>query len=92
MSYPPGFLTACIALLIIRTEMALFDLKEGYCSTSWGSAKRFCCGVPSRQGDASAECADWVEWGLLSPDSAWQSYSFAAYFVIAVSSTGVVCS
>jgi chloride channel 3/4/5 len=32
-----------IAFLIIRTEMALFDLKEGFCSTAWISPKRFCC-------------------------------------------------
>lgn len=38
-----GFLTAVVAFLILRTEQLLFDAKEGYCRSSWWSAKRFCC-------------------------------------------------
>lgn len=38
-----GFFTACIAFIIISSEMLLFDLKEGYCSTNPSLAKRFCC-------------------------------------------------
>ncbi|GAA5950393.1 hypothetical protein JCM3765_004530 [Sporobolomyces pararoseus] len=38
-----GFVTACIAYAVIGAEMVLFDLKEGYCQTSWKLAKRFCC-------------------------------------------------
>ena len=38
-----GFVTACIAYAVIGAEMVLFDLKEGYCETSWKLAKRFCC-------------------------------------------------
>ncbi|KAI0310925.1 chloride channel [Amylostereum chailletii] len=38
-----GFLTAVMAFLIVRSEQWLFDIKEGYCSTSWSTAKRFCC-------------------------------------------------
>ena len=38
-----GFLTAVVAFLIVRTEQLLFDAKEGYCRSSWWSAKRFCC-------------------------------------------------
>ena len=53
-----------IAFLIIRTETALFDLKEGFCSSSWGTAKRFCCTPHHRQVEGSEEvCGDWVEWG-----------------------------
>ncbi|KAM0755539.1 hypothetical protein T439DRAFT_341321 [Meredithblackwellia eburnea MCA 4105] len=40
-----GVITACIAFMIIRSEMVLFDLKDGYCSTSPLKAKRFCCPV-----------------------------------------------
>lgn len=40
---PTGFLTACIAYLIITAEAVLFDLKEGYCVTNYRKAKRFCC-------------------------------------------------
>ncbi|WVO23008.1 uncharacterized protein IAS62_004352 [Cryptococcus decagattii] len=47
-----GIITALIAFLIIRAEMAFFDLKEGFCSTSWGTAKRFCC-APRHQSPGS---------------------------------------
>ncbi|KIR73629.1 voltage-gated chloride channel [Cryptococcus deuterogattii CA1014] len=63
-----GIITALIAFLIIRAEMAFFDLKEGFCSNSWGTAKRFCC-APRHQSPGSDggeyECSDWVEWGQL---------------------------
>ncbi|KAL1701528.1 chloride channel [Schizophyllum commune] len=38
-----GFLTAVVAFLVVRAEQWLFDLKEGYCSTNWTKAQRFCC-------------------------------------------------
>ena len=41
-----GFLTAVIAFMIIRGEQLLFDMKEGYCTTAWYKAKRFCCPTP----------------------------------------------
>jgi chloride channel 3/4/5 len=43
MPLSTGFATACIAYLIISSEMLLFDLKEGYCSTDIFQPKRFCC-------------------------------------------------
>ncbi|GJN91695.1 hypothetical protein Rhopal_004718-T1 [Rhodotorula paludigena] len=52
-----GFLTACIAFAIVRSEMWLFDLKEGYCADGWSNAKRFCCrsveGAALRSGSGS---------------------------------------
>lgn len=50
-----GFCTACIAFAITRSEMWLFDLKEGYCAADWRTAKRFCC-------PADFECASWRTW------------------------------
>jgi chloride channel 3/4/5 len=38
-----GFLSAVVAFLVVRSEQWLFDLKEGYCTTSVWKAKRFCC-------------------------------------------------
>ncbi|KAF5370652.1 hypothetical protein D9758_001997 [Tetrapyrgos nigripes] len=38
-----GILTAVVAFLVVRSEQWLFDSKEGYCSTRWWKAKRFCC-------------------------------------------------
>ncbi|GFZ49454.1 Probable chloride channel protein UM03490-D [Saitozyma sp. JCM 24511] len=63
----PGVVSAVIAFMITRSEMALFDLKEGFCTTSWGTAKRFCC-APHRSGPTSPGgddevCGDWMEWG-----------------------------
>ena len=52
-----------IAFLIIRTEMAMFDLKEGFCSNSWGTAKRFCCAPHRKSGAPEEICGDWIEWG-----------------------------
>lgn len=40
---PAGVFTACIAFCIIRSEMVLFDFKEGYCADDFLLAKRFCC-------------------------------------------------
>ena len=75
--------------------MALFDLKEGFCSTSWGTARRFCC-VPHHRGASGGSeelCGDWVEWGEFftpwerdGPEGAWTwgTPEFVAYAVVAV--------
>ncbi|WRT68309.1 uncharacterized protein IL334_005285 [Kwoniella shivajii] len=92
-----GILSAVIAFFIIRAEMALFDMKEGFCGSSWGTAKRFCCAPrhPSG-GDAGDEenCGDWVEWGEFfapnernGPEGAWVwgGPEFIAYAIVAIS-------
>ncbi|KAL1411308.1 hypothetical protein Q8F55_002259 [Vanrija albida] len=98
-----GVITACIAFLIIRSEMALFDLKEGYCTNSWGTAKRLCCaprsgrGHPDPSSGEEEPCGDWVEWGRVfgsvkeaNPDAAfWSEPEFIVYFIIAV---GLACT
>jgi chloride channel 3/4/5 len=38
-----GFLSAVVAFMIVRSEQWLFDLKNGYCTTGWWKAERFCC-------------------------------------------------
>ncbi|ODN78803.1 hypothetical protein L202_04354 [Cryptococcus amylolentus CBS 6039] len=91
-----GIITALIAFLIVRAEMAFFDLKEGFCATSWGTAKRFCC-APRHQSPGSDggedECTDWVEWGEFfnpgekgGPDGAWTygGPEFMAYAAVAM--------
>nr|XP_019044593.1 voltage-gated chloride channel [Kwoniella bestiolae CBS 10118]OCF23523.1 voltage-gated chloride channel [Kwoniella bestiolae CBS 10118] len=93
-----GILSAVIAFFIIRTEMALFDLKEGFCGSSWGTAKRFCCAPrhPSAGGDIGdeEECGDWIEWGEYfapnergGPEGAWVwgGPEFIAYAIVAIS-------
>ncbi|OCF76116.1 voltage-gated chloride channel [Kwoniella mangroviensis CBS 8886] len=93
-----GILSAVIAFFIIRTEMALFDLKEGFCGSSWGTAKRFCCAPrhPSSPGDMgdTESCGDWIEWGeFFAPDEKggpegawiWGGPEFVAYTIVAIS-------
>ena len=82
--------------MIIRMEMALFDLKEGFCSSSWGSPKRFCCTPkhPRLPGTGDTEvCGDWIEWGeFFTPhdengpagDWLWGRSEFLAYGIVAV--------
>ena len=38
-----GFLSAVVAFVIVRSEQWLFDIKNGYCTTGWWKAERFCC-------------------------------------------------
>lgn len=91
-----GIVCAILAFLIVRAEMALFDLKEGFCSTSWGTAKRFCCAPRHRNipGTDPEVCGDWIEWGeFFDPGEEggrqgawiWGGPEFSAYIVIAVS-------
>ncbi|CAD6905096.1 unnamed protein product [Tilletia controversa] len=51
-----GFFIAVIAGGVIMFEAVLFDLKEGYCSTDWRMAKRFCC-PPAAPASATAALA-----------------------------------
>lgn len=53
-----GIGSAIIAFFIIRLENFLADLKEGYCSRSWWSNRRFCCGVEN----AEEFCPYWTSW------------------------------
>ncbi|KAL9711922.1 hypothetical protein Ac2012v2_004996 [Leucoagaricus gongylophorus] len=64
-----GFVTACVAFLVIRSEQWLFDLKEGYCDDAWYKAKRFCCFSPVSSGlkspwllEVDAVCPAWRTW------------------------------
>lgn len=68
----------------------MFDLKEGFCSSSWGTAKRFCCSPHHRASDPDEDCGDWVEWAqLFNPERKQTWYlgisEFIPYAVVAVS-------
>lgn len=94
-----GFLTAVVAFLIVRTEQLLFDAKEGYCRSSWWSAKRFCCPhfddveLTVTRGDRLFKemCPAWRTWAdVLSGDQAANqdgAIEFVSYTCIAVSVT-----
>ncbi|WVF72754.1 hypothetical protein IAT40_007572 [Kwoniella sp. CBS 6097] len=92
-----GIISALIAFLIIRVEMSLFDLKEGFCTSSWGTAKRFCCAphhpIPGGDGGDEPVCGDWVEWGEYfapkekgGPEGAWiwGGPEFVSYALVAL--------
>ncbi|OCF37887.1 voltage-gated chloride channel [Kwoniella heveanensis BCC8398] len=92
-----GIISALIAFMIIRVEMSLFDLKEGFCMTSWGTAKRFCCAphhpIPGGDGGDEPICGDWVEWGEYlapkekgGPEGAWiwGGPEFVSYAIVAL--------
>lgn len=66
-----GVLTAVVAFLIVRSELWLFDTKDGYCRNAWWKAKRFCCPgfsgnrqFPDTMGAYMQEddCLDWRTW------------------------------
>jgi chloride channel 3/4/5 len=94
-----GFLTAVVAFLIVRTEQLLFDAKEGYCTSSWWSAKRFCCPrfddeeLTVTRGDRLFKemCPAWRTWAdVLSRDQVANqngAIEFVSYTCIAVSVT-----
>lgn len=50
-----GCLTAGVAYIIDTSESAIFDLKEGYCSTTWYYSKRRCC-------EGASVCTTWTRW------------------------------
>ena len=66
-----GFLTAVAAFMIVRSEQWLFDFKDGYCTTRWWHAERFCCpgfddGLRATpyfvQRSQSETCQNWRTW------------------------------
>ena len=82
-----GFLTACIAFAIIRSEMWLFDLKEGYCLRDWRLAHRFCCSED--HGGGGSTCPAWRTWGQVGRDKYGFDRDLAAYAVYAVLALGM---
>ncbi|KAJ3504402.1 hypothetical protein NLJ89_g7954 [Agrocybe chaxingu] len=79
-----GFLTAVIAFFVVRSEQLLFDLKEGYCMTSWSKAKRFCCPL-YEDGELSRRlleesCPAWKSWSdVLSPNEGEEESHLVQY-------------
>ena len=83
-----GFLTAIVAFMIVRSEQWLFDIKEGYCTSGWYKAKRFCCPVydervasvhPSFLSFTERDaCSKWRLWGeVFAPvvdGNAWTNF------------------
>ncbi|KAK2463234.1 hypothetical protein APHAL10511_004889 [Amanita phalloides] len=88
-----GFLTAVVAFLVVRSEQWLFDLKDGYCTQAWWSARRFCCpgidDITSRALLAAEDvCPAWRAWSQVFSNTAGSPLSdlvqYIAYAIIAV--------
>ena len=50
-----GVLTAMCAYFVNTTETALFDLKQGYCTTGWTRSRKSCCA-------GASICSEWLHW------------------------------
>ncbi|KAL1998669.1 hypothetical protein VTN02DRAFT_5768 [Thermoascus thermophilus] len=79
-----GCITAQVAYFVDVTENAIFDLKEGFCTTSFLGRKKCCFG--------EEECPAWRSWSkILTPsgaDNKWVDFAmfvFWAVFLAAVS-------
>ncbi|KAG6832600.1 hypothetical protein H0H92_014436 [Tricholoma furcatifolium] len=81
-----GFLSAIVAFLVVRSELWLFDIKEGYCHGAWWNAKRFCCPALNDIMATSEEetCERWRSWvEVFSPETTGLSADVARYMVYA---------
>lgn len=86
-----GFVTACVAFLVVRSEQWLFDLKEGYCDDAWYKAKRFCCfphGLKSPTLlEIDATCPAWRTWSEVfgQQGTGGEIVDYLSWIIIAVS-------
>ena len=94
-----GFLSAVVAFMIVRSEQWLFDFKDGYCTTGWWHAERFCCpdfdngllATPHFVVRSQSEvCKDWRRWadvfaGKDDPNPGDDLLAYLMYAGIAVS-------
>ena len=92
-----GLLTACVAFVITRSEILLFESKLGYCTTGVFTARRWCCPVEAEAAPRSSmlstwrateteDCPNWRTWSEALAGSPLDRFSvdFVAYVVIAV--------
>ncbi|KAJ3575087.1 hypothetical protein NP233_g1329 [Leucocoprinus birnbaumii] len=96
-----GFLTACVAFLVVRSEQWLFDLKEGYCGSGWYKSKRICC--PSSGSNSARSpspvrivevCSDWRSWSeaLGQTGTKGEMVDYLSWNVIALVLAGTACA
>ncbi|KAL1305871.1 hypothetical protein AAFC00_004021 [Neodothiora populina] len=70
-----GCLTAGVAYLIDTSEAAIFDWKEGYCSSGWYQSKKRCC-------EGGSVCDNWMRWSTrLTPGRKENEFLDFAVFV-----------
>ncbi|CAG8918521.1 unnamed protein product [Penicillium salamii] len=76
-----GCITAAIAYFVDVTEGAIFDIKEGFCTTQFFRSRRTCC-----QGQAI--CHSWQSWSNIfqssSEENIWIDYFMFVFWVVAL--------
>ncbi|KAJ6098939.1 hypothetical protein N7467_000474 [Penicillium canescens] len=76
-----GCITAAIAYFVDITEGALFDLKEGFCTTRLFRGRRGCC-------DGLAICDGWRSWSSIfrpsNTDNIWIDFFMFVVWVVAL--------
>jgi chloride channel 3/4/5 len=97
-----GVLTALLAFLIVRSELWLFDTKDGYCRDAWWKAKRFCCPrfaenhqVPDIMSAYKLEdrCPEWRTWAdIFSQTKEHVGEDVVEYISYAVIAVGLIFS
>ncbi|CAG8389688.1 unnamed protein product [Penicillium salamii] len=76
-----GCITAAIAYFVDVTEGAIFDIKEGFCTTQFFRSRRTCC-------QEQAICNSWQSWSKIfqssSEENMWIDYFMFVFWVVAL--------
>ncbi|KKA21150.1 Voltage-gated chloride channel (ClcA) [Rasamsonia emersonii CBS 393.64] len=82
-----GCITAAIAYFVDVTENTIYDLKDGFCTTTWFASRKSCC-------RSEVTCDAWRSWSqILGPSSVdHESVDFALYVVWAVVLAAAACA
>ncbi|KAG1816060.1 chloride channel [Suillus subaureus] len=51
-----------VSVVGFLTAQWLFDMKQGYCKTTWWHARHFCCPLPDEYGSLDDHCPAWRTW------------------------------
>jgi chloride channel 3/4/5 len=82
-----GCITAVIAYFVDVTENTVYDLKEGFCATTWFASKKYCC-------DSDIACGAWQSWSqilqLSEPNQEWVDFAF--FVIWAVGLAAAACA
>ena len=71
-----GCITAAIAYFVDVTEGAVFDLKEGFCTTRFFRGRRSCCA-------GEAICDEWRSWsGIFRAENMWIDFVMFVFWVV----------
>ncbi|KAL4959255.1 chloride channel protein [Aspergillus stella-maris] len=84
-----GIITAAIAYFVDISEEFVFDLKDGFCTTSWLRSRETCCSNVTEHG----ECLDWRTWSEMMNHHGGGSVSvdFGVYVLWSVALAVISC-